>query len=310
MIDNTPYRKQVSLILRVLPIVATESCFALKGGTAINLFIRNMPRLSVDIDLAYLPVQPRDESLKEIDASLKNIASKIEKTISGSKVRTAVLRGTDFVVKLLVSAADVQIKIEVTPVLRGTVFPTRMLTVAEKVLEEFGFAEIAVVSFEDLYGGKLVAALDRQHPRDLYDVRLLLKNEGLTRDLFRAFLVYLISHDRPMSEIIAPNLRDIQHEFEHGFVGMTVDQVAPEELEETRKLLIEQIHNAFTDSDRNFLMSIKRGTPQWELLDIPGVDELPAVRWKLQNLGNLKPAKRDELMEKLKTALTKARSEG
>lgn len=55
-----------------------------------------------------------------------------------------------------------QIKIEVTPVLRGTVFPHQTRAVSEKVQDEFGFAEIAVVSFEDLYGGKLVAALDRQ----------------------------------------------------------------------------------------------------------------------------------------------------
>lgn len=71
--------------MRVLPIVAQEPCFALKGGTAINLFIRNMPRLSVDIDLAYLPVKPRDESLQEIDAALKSIAAKLEKSVPDTK---------------------------------------------------------------------------------------------------------------------------------------------------------------------------------------------------------------------------------
>jgi predicted nucleotidyltransferase component of viral defense system len=310
MADSTPYRKQVALILRVLPIVAQENCFALKGGTAINLFIRNMPRLSVDIDLAYLLVQPRDESLQQIDTSLKKIASRIEETVLGTKVQTVLLRGTDRVVKLLVNTHDAQIKIEVTPVLRGTVFPPQTLAVTEKVQEQFGFAEIKVVSFEDLFGGKLVAALDRQHPRDLYDVRLLLANEGLTRDLFRAFVVYLISHDRPMSEIIAPNLRDIQNEYEHGFAGMTVDQVSREDLEETRMLLIKLIHEAFTDNDREFLLSIKQGEPQWDLLEIPGIDQLPAIRWKVQNLGNLKPAKREELLVRLKTALTKNPFEG
>ncbi len=87
MIDSQPYRKQVSLLMRVLPIVAQEKCFALKGGTAINLFIRDMPRLSVDIDLAYLPVLPRDESLQEIDTALKNITTKIEKSIPDAKVK-------------------------------------------------------------------------------------------------------------------------------------------------------------------------------------------------------------------------------
>ena len=63
------YRRQAALLIRTLPLVAEETCFALKGGTAINLFIRNMPRLSVDIDLTYLPVQPRAESLTAIDAA-------------------------------------------------------------------------------------------------------------------------------------------------------------------------------------------------------------------------------------------------
>lgn len=291
--------------MRALPIVAQEPCFALKGGTAINLFIRDMPRLSVDIDLAYLPVKPRHESLQEIDAALKNIAAKIEKGIPETKVRPSVLQGTDRAVKLVVSTRDAQIKIEVTPVLRGTVFPPKTRAVSEKVQSEFGFAEIVLVSFEDLYGGKLVAALDRQHPRDLYDVRLLLANEGLTRDLFRAFLVYLISHDRPMSEIISPRFRDISHEFEHGFAGMTIDAVSREELESTRKDLVERIQNAFTDDDRELLLSIKRGSPKWELLKIEGVEALPAVRWKLQNLEKLQEKKRAQLVEQLSKVLMK-----
>ncbi len=305
MIDNAQYRKQVFLLMRVLPIVAQEPCFALKGGTAINLFIRDMPRLSVDIDLAYLPVKPRDESLQEIDASLKNIAAKIEKSVPDTKVRPTVLQGTDRAVKLIVATKDAQIKIEVTPVLRGTVFPQKTRTVTEKVQSEFGFAEIAVVSFEDLYGGKIVAALDRQHPRDLYDVRLLLANEGITRDLFRAFLVYLISHDRPMSEIISPRFRDITHEFEHGFAGMTIDVVTREELESTRVTLVQCIQNGFTEDDRELLLSIKRGSPKWDLLGIDGVEALPAVRWKLQNLEKLQDQKRAQLIEQLSKVLMK-----
>lgn len=299
MIESAPYRRQVTLLMRVLPIVAQEHCFALKGGTAINLFIRNMPRLSVDIDLAYLPVLPRDESLHEIDSSLKSVAGKIEKSIHGAKVQSSVLQGTDRIVKLIVRTKDAQIKIEVTPVLRGTVFPQQTRAVSEKVQEEFGFAEIAIVSFEDLYGGKLVAALDRQHPRDLYDVRLLFANEGLTRDLFRAFLVYLISHDRPMSELIAPRFRDMRHEFEHGFSGMTIEAISYEDLERTRQDLVDRIKTGFTDEDKEFLFSIKRGTPKWELLKIPNVEKLPAVKWKLENIHNLTEQKRGALLERL-----------
>ena len=76
------YRRQVALLLRVLPFVAEEKNFALKGGTAINLFIRDMPRLSVDIDLTYLPVQERAASLAGIDTALRRISARVRDKIS------------------------------------------------------------------------------------------------------------------------------------------------------------------------------------------------------------------------------------
>ena len=77
MDKDSPYYKQVSLLIRMLPVVATETVFALKGGTAINLFVRDFPRLSVDIDLAYLPLEPRDEALINVRAALQRITDRI-----------------------------------------------------------------------------------------------------------------------------------------------------------------------------------------------------------------------------------------
>lgn len=188
------YRHQVALLIETLPFIAAERDFALKGGTAINLFVRNMPRLSVDIDLTYLPVAGRTESLAAIDAGMKRMAVAIGKGIPGVKVNEVVNRAEGIVTKLTLQRADAQIKIEVTPVLRGCVFDPEMRSVRPNVEETFGFAETQVVSFSDLYAGKIVAALDRQHPRDLFDIRDLLANEGISDDLRRAFIVYLISH--------------------------------------------------------------------------------------------------------------------
>ena len=70
---NERYFDQVRLLLSVLPDIAREDAFALMGGTAINLFYRDMPRLSVDIDLTYLPVHDRERSLKDIDETLDRI---------------------------------------------------------------------------------------------------------------------------------------------------------------------------------------------------------------------------------------------
>lgn len=203
------YRKQAALLIRVIPLVAAETCFALKGGTAINLFVRNMPRLSVDIDLTYLPIANRKRSLTEIDAAMGRIANAISRGISGAGVGPSRLKDKNCVTKLIVRADDAQIKIEVTPVLRGCVYEPAVRSVSPRVEDEFGFAEIQIVSFADLYAGKIVAALDRQHPRDFFDIRDLLANEGIDDDLRKAFVIYLLSHNRPMAEVLCPARLDI-----------------------------------------------------------------------------------------------------
>jgi predicted nucleotidyltransferase component of viral defense system len=300
---DTPYRAQVALLVRVLPHVAAETCFALKGGTAINLFIRDMPRLSVDIDLTYLPRVERRTALQEISGGLAGIRERILKNLPGSQVYSKPLAEAEHIVKLIVRMAGAQIKIEVTPVLRGTVFATEERQVSERVEAEFGYARMQVVSFADLYAGKIVAALDRQHPRDLFDVRLLLAKEGLSRSLFQAFLIYLASHNRAMAEILAPLRRDIRDEFERGFLGMTTEPVTLADLEASRESLIGNLRDAFTQDDKRFLLSIKNGTPDWNLLEIPAVEDLPALRWKLKNLAALDTQRRAELVNRLEEVL-------
>jgi hypothetical protein len=150
------YRKQAALLVRTVPLVAGETCFALKGGTAINLFLRDMPRLSVDIDLTYVPVADRASSLKEIDAAMKRIAGAITRGLPAARVSASAPKGEKGITKLIVRDDDAQIKVEVTPVLRGCVYEPAVRPVSARVEEEFGFAEMPVVSFADLYAGKIV----------------------------------------------------------------------------------------------------------------------------------------------------------
>ena len=292
---SDPYRRQVALLIRVIPLVAAETCFALKGGTAVNLFWRDMPRLSVDIDLTYLPVADRAASLAVIDQTMRRMSASIARGTPGARVTPMALQAEHCITRLLVRADGVQIKIEVTPVLRGCVYEPSTLPVSARVEDEFGFAEMQVVSFADLYAGKIVAALDRQHPRDLFDVRDLLANEGITDDLRKAFIIYLISHNRPMAEVLAPARLDIAAEFARGFDGMTDTAVTLDELLQTREELITRIVGNMPTDHRRFLVSIKRGEPDWSLLSLPGAALLPAVRWRLENLGKLDVAKRTAL---------------
>ena len=297
------YRRQVALLLRTIPLVAAETCFALKGGTAINLFVRDMPRVSVDIDLTYLPLADRAASLKEIDAALQRIADNIARGIPDAGVNQSPPKGETCITKLIVRAHGVQMKIEVTPVLRGCVYQPETRTVSSRVEDQFGFAQIQVVSFPDLYAGKLVAALDRQHPRDLFDVRDLLANEGISDELRKAFIVYLLSHNRSFAEVLEPTRLDITEEFERGFNGMTDTAVTIDELVGAREELIANIVGKMPADHRRFLLSIKRGEPDWPLLSVPGAEALPAVRWRLENLAKLDQRKRSTLVDRLRELL-------
>ena len=296
-------RKQVALLIRTVPFVASEKEFALKGGTAINLFVRDMPRLSVDIDLTYVPVADRTTSLKAIDAGMKRIANAIRKGVPGAQLNASQPKGETCTTKLILRADDAQIKIEVTPVLRGCVYEPALKRVSPRVEEQFGFAEMPVVNSADLYAGKIVAALDRQHPRDLFDVRDLLASEGIDEALRKAFIVYLLSHNRPMAEVIAPQRLDISLEFRRGFEGMVDQPVSLEDLVKAREDLVHEIVGKMPDQHKKFLVSLKKGEPDWSLLDLPGAKDLPAVCWKLENLAKLSASKRAELLKGLNQAL-------
>lgn len=287
------YRQQVELLVRTLPSVASENVFALKGGTAINLFVRDLPRLSVDIDLTYLPVKPRGESLTEIDEALERIGRSISETLPDLRVLPSRLAKERTLNRLIVRSPQAQIKIEVTPVMRGCVFEPSIMAVSEKVEDQFSFAETLVVSRDDLYAGKLVAALDRQHPRDLFDVRDLLAHEGISDTLRQAFLVYILSHNRPAAEVLAPRRKEIEQEFQNNFVGMTAAPVRIEDLISTREEMIEIVVGQMPQDHREFLIGVERGNVRWQLADLQEVAELPAVRWKLSNLDKVSPDRRE-----------------
>lgn len=300
---NDVYRRQAALLVRILPQVAEENCFALKGGTAINLFVRDMPRISVDIDLAYLPVSSRKESLVDIDAAMKRIAQRVQKVLHGAKIGVSGTKPERALTKLLVRHEGAQVKIEVTPVLRGCVYEPELRGVSAPVEAAFGFAEIRVVSFADLYAGKIVAALDRQHPRDLFDVRDLLANEGIDEALRRAFIVYLLSHNRPIAEILAPARKPIAEEYQRGFDGMAAEPVSLEELITAREQLIAMVIEKMPEAHRRFLVWFKLGEPDWPLLGAPVARHLPAVRWKQRNLDKLTREERTKLISRLEELL-------
>jgi len=301
------YHAQVDLLLSILPHVAKENSLALKGGTAINLFERDMPRLSVDIDLTYLNWEDdRATALQNISDALSRIEERIKASVPGISI-TRVPEGQGQDVKLNCQTKQAHVKIEVNTTTRGNIFPLRMMQVAGSVQNEFKkFAAINVVSHGELFGGKICAALDRQHPRDLFDVYHLLTNEGISEEVRLGFITFLLSHARPMGELIRPHLIDQHETFENQFAGMTAAPFFYNTFEAVRERMIAEVHSSLTDDDRKFLISFKKGEPLWNLMPIDNLQHLPAVKWKLLNIQNLlksNPTKHLEMLKALEEKL-------
>lgn len=303
MIDRSSiYYKQVQLLVQVLPFIAKQRCFALKGGTAINLFVREFPRLSVDIDLVYLPVNSREEALQEICRALDATGRELKGVFKDLELTEAYKSKPD-ALRLIIARNGVQIKVELSPVLRGTVYESQVLEVCTAVEDQFGYASVSVVSFADLYAGKICAALDRQHPRDLFDVKWLLENEGLTDEIRMALIVYLSCHNRPMAELLRPKYKDISAVYSVEFVNMAETEVSLDDLLTARERLVTLIHQGLTDREKAFLLSFKNRAPDWTLINLKGVSELPAIRWKQINLAKMPDKKHGQALNKLKDVL-------
>jgi len=143
--------------------------------------------------------------------------------------------------------------------------------------------------------------MDRQHPRDLFDIMQLLAHEGITAGIRRAFVVYLASHNRPVHEVLFPSLRDIRHDFEHNFAGMTAEPVELEALLAARERMARELQQGLTADERRFLLSLVAAEPEWTLLEVPHLEQLPGLRWKLQNLEKLRKANAKKFGEQADT---------
>jgi Nucleotidyl transferase AbiEii toxin, Type IV TA system len=284
---NKIYLDTARMLVQVAPLVLRDSPFALKGGTAINLFVRDMPRLSVDLDLVFADHRlARDTALTRINDALAASADRLKAHRFAMRKQATSQAGDT---KLHVRRGNIEVKVEVNFVLRGTVHPVRMASLTATAREALqADLEIPVVADEDLYAGKLVAALDRQHPRDLFDVMQLMANGGITPELRRTFVIYLASHNRPIHELLFPALRDISHEYERTFSGMTSDPVELSDLLATRTAMVADLCGGLDPDDREFLLSVARAEPDWSRTPYAHASELPALQWKLLNLRKLR----------------------
>lgn len=286
---DKPYIDTVRLLLESAPALFETPLFAMKGGTAINLFIDSMPRLSVDIDLVYADYRtPREKALKAISSELDAARQRLAQLGLDAEF-SATKEGEEF--KLFIRRNRVQVKVEVNYVFRGTVLPVETRQLDPEARQLFTTEVSApILATAELYGSKLVAAMDRQHPRDLFDVYRLLERGGITSEMVECFVCYLAGHNRPVHEVLFSRDQDISMAFENEFVGMTKNPVALEQLENVRRKLKSELPSRLTPQQREFLIGLVAGEPDWRLMKCSHLSELPAIQWKTQNLARLKKA--------------------
>lgn len=299
------YIDTVRLLLEVAPTVFEEPGFAIKGGTAINLFLRDMPRLSVDIDLVYTDYRkPREEALGAIAGSLGRMSKALEKR--GLEIE-APSGGGGEQAKLFVRRSSCLVKVEVNHVFRGTVMDVVKPALVERAQDYFEREiELPVLAAPELYGSKLVAAMDRQHPRDLFDVLGMYQAHGLTEPVLECFVCYLAGHNRPVHEVLFGNQQEISAAYENEFRGLTTEETDLTTLLETRDRLWTELPTALSADQKQFLLGLVAAEPDWSLMKCPHLAELPAIRWKRRNLETLKannPAKFEAQREELSVRL-------
>ena len=293
------YQRTVTLLLRLVPLVFASDAFAMKGGTAINLYLSAMPRLSVDIDLTFLPLGlPREDALRAITAELDGIRTRA--TRAGLTVREpGSLSGQD--AQLLVSNSDVEVKVEVNQVFRGSVLPPRLVDLHPVAAEVFGVdAPARLLAPAEVYAGKTLAALDRQHPRDLFDMWKKNKTAEVTADDLDVFAIYLAGHNRTPHELLAGQDKPLDVLYESALAGMTTDPLPPlSELLDTRDRLRSDVRERMSTQARAFLLGFFNLAPDWTLLPFPVAAELPALQWKLRNLAVFQRQRPDDFTRHL-----------
>lgn len=304
--NRDQYINQVRLLLDCLPALKDQDVFALKGGTAINFFIHDLPRLSVDIDLTYIKTESREQALSGIAAGLRALGRTILNR--SKKHRIQELNTHDGKLhKLIVANEITKIKIEPNFIMRGMLLPIRKMDVVKTVEEKFEYQvrQIPVLAEEELFAGKICAALSRQHPRDFFDIQVLLEQQGLTAAILQAFVIYLVCSPRPIHELLQPNVIILKNVYENEFVNMTESPTSLESLLHTREMLIKYVNQDLSDSEKDFIVSVKKGEPDYSLMPFDHLDKLPALQWKLMNIRKMDKEKHTEMLNRLMSILNR-----
>ena len=297
------YERRATVAMRLLPYVAPATMFVLKGGTAINMFIRNMERLSVDIDLSLLSRVGWPQAYEDIQGGLMQIAKHIKDNVKGVKVDFVPMRKKEWITQLNVTADGVTIKIEAAQGMPGCVHAPTLLGTQPKVSERFGYTEMQTASFEDVYAEKIVAALSRSTGRDLFDMMKLFENEGVSDSVKSTFIVHLLADKKLVPQVITPKTDDITATFHKKFKGMTDYDVDIKDIERARDRTHTEMVVNMAEAHKQTILDYYSLKPDWSKIGLPQAAEMPAIQRRLDYLKTLTPEDRAAHIKEIKAVL-------
>lgn len=259
------------------------------------MFHNNLPRLSVDVDLTYIPIEDRDASILNINKGLFKIAQEIEKL----NLKANII-GNDIQKKISCYNHNTQIIIEPNYILRGTVFLPERKEICISLKKQFGNISITTLSYEEVYAGKLCASLDRGHPRDIFDVYYLYKNGEITDGMVKCFIVYSLCHNsKSIYGLLNGKTRhqnnEIKKLLETSFYGMTNISFTMEDYMRTQIKLREDLKKKIL-SYKNFINNFYNLTVDIKNAPFKNFYDLPGVKWRMLNLEKLYLSNNDEFI--------------
>ena len=287
------YKEQTELMLNCLKVMSERSDdFALKGGTAINFFIYDKPRLSIDIDLVYMNKKDnRETAIHNSKKILREISEDIKIDPNSKRVRTNISGEHEVKLNIIeLGKKNISIKVEVNCTIRGSCYQPKKRKLSKGVSDEFNiYLEYKVLDLKDLYGSKICAALDRQHPRDLFDIKKFFEKKEISiNNLKHSLIFYLLSHRRPIHELLKPELKErFSETYENHFLGMTEEDVSLQSLKDTFHDLITEVNSSLKEEERRFILSFHELQPDWNSFPLK-IKDMPSILWKLKNIEKLR----------------------
>ncbi len=295
--------------------------FALKGGTALNLYGLNMPRLSLDVDLVFLPEVKAEEASWLQGEALFQFQKLIEQRLPDAEVMSR-LDSAQNINALVVRLRRIETAVELVPTTRGHLYPLekKNLCALGRIYWHHPLPA-QLVSWAEVCAGKFMARLERQKARDLMDCDNILKLGPIDDQIRLAFLVEILGRGMPTVRMNSQNLvetiwfplspadlwtgepRPVDRVDWSSLTRLVAKPMLRSELDSVQDVLRQELLVKMPAYHKDFLLMWVRGTPHWSLLDYPRLEDRPILQYHASLVAEQSVADRIVLADQLAEAM-------